>query len=54
MPRRSQATHTGETQMPFGDVKDSGYGQIGRSAAVHDFTGLPWITNEVSNQDDPI
>jgi acyl-CoA reductase-like NAD-dependent aldehyde dehydrogenase len=33
-----------EPQMPFGGVKDSGWGRFGGSAAIHEFTELRWVT----------
>ncbi len=33
-----------EPQMPFGGVKDSGFGRFGGSAVVDEFTELRWIT----------
>jgi acyl-CoA reductase-like NAD-dependent aldehyde dehydrogenase len=33
-----------EPQMPFGGVKDSGWGRFGGTAAVEEFTELRWIT----------
>lgn len=33
-----------EPQMPFGGVKDSGWGRFGGSAAIEEFTDLRWIT----------
>ena len=33
-----------EPQMPFGGVKDSGYGRFGGRAAIDEFTELRWIT----------
>ena len=33
-----------EPQMPFGGVKDSGWGRFGGLAAADDFTELRWIT----------
>ncbi len=33
-----------EAQMPFGGVKDSGYGHFGGKAAITEFTDLRWIT----------
>jgi acyl-CoA reductase-like NAD-dependent aldehyde dehydrogenase len=30
--------------MPFGGVKDSGYGRFGGKAALEEFTELRWIT----------
>jgi acyl-CoA reductase-like NAD-dependent aldehyde dehydrogenase len=33
-----------EPQMPFGGVKDSGFGRFGGTAAIHEFTDVRWIT----------
>jgi acyl-CoA reductase-like NAD-dependent aldehyde dehydrogenase len=33
-----------EAQMPFGGVKESGYGRFGGKAGIHEFTDLRWIT----------
>jgi acyl-CoA reductase-like NAD-dependent aldehyde dehydrogenase len=33
-----------EPQMPFGGVKDSGWGRFGGAAAMHEFTELRWVT----------
>ncbi|WP_068116010.1 aldehyde dehydrogenase [Tropicimonas marinistellae] len=33
-----------EAQMPFGGVKDSGYGRFGGTAGISEFTELRWIT----------
>jgi acyl-CoA reductase-like NAD-dependent aldehyde dehydrogenase len=33
-----------EPQMPFGGVKDSGWGRFGGEAAVDEFTDLKWVT----------
>jgi acyl-CoA reductase-like NAD-dependent aldehyde dehydrogenase len=33
-----------EPQMPFGGVKDSGFGRFGGSAVVDEFTELRWVT----------
>jgi vanillin dehydrogenase len=33
-----------EPQMPFGGVKDSGWGRFGGNAAIDEFTELRWIT----------
>jgi len=33
-----------EPQMPFGGVKDSGWGRFGGTAAIHEFTELQWVT----------
>lgn len=42
-----------EPQMPFGGVKDSGYGRFGGRAAIYEFTDLRWITIEDPNQHYP-
>ena len=39
-----------EAQMPFGGVKDSGYGRFGGKAGIAEFTELRWVTI----QDGPI
>lgn len=33
-----------EAQMPFGGVKDSGFGHFGGKAGIAEFTDLRWIT----------
>ena len=33
-----------EPQVPFGGVKDSGYGRFGGGAAAHEFTEMRWVT----------
>ena len=42
-----------EAQMPFGGVKDSGYGRFGGKAAVDAFTSLRWVTIEDPHQHYP-
>lgn len=42
-----------EPQMPFGGVKDSGYGRFGGKAAIAEFTDLRWITIEDPHQHYP-
>lgn len=42
-----------EAQMPFGGVKNSGYGRFGGKAAIAEFTDLRWITVEDPNQHYP-
>lgn len=43
-----------EPQMPFGGVKDSGYGRFGGSAAVDEFTDIRWITVQSGPRSYPI
>jgi acyl-CoA reductase-like NAD-dependent aldehyde dehydrogenase len=38
------ATVHDEPQMPFGGMKDSGWGRFGGSAGLQEFTELRWIT----------
>ena len=33
-----------EPQMPFGGVKDSGFGRFGGTAVIDEFTELRWVT----------
>ena len=33
-----------EPQMPFGGVKDSGFGRFGGTAAINEFTDIHWVT----------
>lgn len=42
-----------EAQMPFGGMKDSGYGRFGGSAGIDSFTELRWITIEDPKQQYP-
>lgn len=42
-----------EPQMPFGGVKNSGYGRFGGKAAINEFTDLRWITIEDPHQHYP-
>ena len=42
-----------EPQMPFGGVKNSGYGRFGGTAAINEFTDLRWITIEDPKQHYP-
>ena len=37
-------TVSDEPQMPFGGVKDSGFGRFGGSAVIDEFTELRWVT----------
>jgi len=42
-----------EAQMPFGGVKDSGYGRFGGRAGVDSFTSIRWVTIEDPHQHYP-
>lgn len=42
-----------EAQMPFGGVKDSGYGRFGGKAGVEAFTSIRWVTIEDPGQHFP-
>ena len=42
-----------EAQMPFGGVKDSGYGRFGGKAAIDSFTSVRWVTIEDPHQHFP-
>ncbi len=48
------ATVHDEAQMPFGGVKDSGYGRFGGRAGIAEFTDLRWITMETAPGHYPI
>jgi benzaldehyde dehydrogenase (NAD) len=43
-----------EPQMPFGGVKESGWGRFGGEAAVEEFTELRWITVQEEPRQYPI
>jgi benzaldehyde dehydrogenase (NAD) len=42
-----------EAQMPFGGVKDSGFGRFGGKAGIAEFTELRWITMQTSKRHYP-
>lgn len=48
------ATVHDEAQMPFGGVKQSGYGRFGSKVSVAEFTELRWITMQTSPRHYPI
>ena len=43
-----------EPQMPFGGVKDSGWGRFGGSAALEEFTELRWMSVQQTARHYPI
>nr|WP_163501775.1 aldehyde dehydrogenase [Halomonas socia] len=43
-----------EPQMPFGGVKDSGYGRFGGKAGIEEFTELRWMTLQLGPRHYPI
>jgi acyl-CoA reductase-like NAD-dependent aldehyde dehydrogenase len=48
------ATVHDEAQMPFGGVKESGYGRFGGKASIAEFTELRWITINTEKAQYPI
>lgn len=48
------ATVHDEAQMPFGGVKQSGYGRFGSKVSVAEFTELRWVTMQTSPRHYPI
>ncbi|MGH1464786.1 MAG: aldehyde dehydrogenase [Cognatishimia sp.] len=46
-------TVSDEAQMPFGGVKDSGYGRFGGKAGIDAFTSIRWVTIEDPHQHFP-
>jgi benzaldehyde dehydrogenase (NAD) len=42
-----------EAQMPFGGVKDSGYGRFGGNSGIDSFTELRWITIQTTDRHYP-
>lgn len=48
------ATVHDEAQMPFGGVKQSGYGRFGSKVSVAEFTELRWVTIQTSSRHYPI
>jgi acyl-CoA reductase-like NAD-dependent aldehyde dehydrogenase len=50
----NDATVHDEPQMPFGGVKDSGWGRFGGRAALEEFTELRWMTIQESERHYPI
>ena len=42
-----------EAQMPFGGVKDSGYGHFGGHAGIESFTDTRWITIQTTERHYP-
>ncbi len=50
----NSATVHDEAQMPFGGVKQSGYGRFGSKVSVAEFTELRWITIQTSSRHYPV
>jgi benzaldehyde dehydrogenase (NAD) len=50
----NDATIHDEPQMPFGGVKDSGWGRFGGKAAIEEFTELRWVTIQETARHYPI
>lgn len=50
----NSATVHDEAQMPFGGVKNSGYGRFGSKAAIAEFTELRWISIQSTSRTYPI
>jgi benzaldehyde dehydrogenase (NAD) len=50
----NDATVHDEPQMPFGGVKNSGWGRFGGRAALEEFTELRWITIQEAERHYPI
>lgn len=50
----NSATVDDEAPMPFGGVKESGYGRFGSNASINEFTELRWITVRNSPKHYPI
>ena len=48
------ATVHDEAQMPFGGVKQSGYGRFGSKVSIAEFTELRWITLQTSPRHYPV
>src|SRR5215211_3134965 len=48
------ATVHDEAQMPFGGVKESGWGRFGGTAALQEFTELRWITVQQGSRQYPL
>ena len=42
-----------EPQVPFGGVKDSGYGRFGGGEAIHEFTEMRWVTVQSNGRQFP-
>ncbi|KAA8731258.1 aldehyde dehydrogenase [Acinetobacter qingfengensis] len=50
----NSATVQDEAPMPFGGVKQSGYGRFGSKASIAEFTELRWITVQTDSRHYPI
>jgi acyl-CoA reductase-like NAD-dependent aldehyde dehydrogenase len=50
----NSSTVQDEPQMPFGGVKDSGWGRFGGTAALEEFTELRWLSVQQTPRHYPI
>jgi acyl-CoA reductase-like NAD-dependent aldehyde dehydrogenase len=50
----NDSTVHGEPQMPFGGVKNGGWGRFGGNAAAEEFAELRWITVQEEPREYPI
>ncbi|HEX6330310.1 MAG TPA: aldehyde dehydrogenase family protein [Actinomycetota bacterium] len=50
----NEQTIADEPQMPFGGVKDSGWGRFGGAAAIDEFTELKWVTVQSGSHPYPL
>jgi len=50
----NSSTVADEAQMPFGGVRNSGYGRFGGKAAIDEFTDLRWITIQTAPRHYPV
>jgi len=50
----NSATVHDEPQVPFGGVKDSGWGRFGGRAGINEFTELRWLTIQTEPRHYPI
>ncbi|MFZ0612231.1 MAG: aldehyde dehydrogenase family protein [Desulfobacterales bacterium] len=49
---KDQTVHD-EPQVPFGGMKDSGWGRFGGRAALEEFTELRWVSAQLATRQYP-